>query len=514
MRFTNDHLKCWIAAVVVGLSLVYAIHMTAVSPRWLVDDSYILFRYAENLAHHGALTWNVGEKPVEGYTGAALPVLLAIGMKLGIPPALAAHALGVTFYFLGGILILLILGGFNIGSAIALMLYFTAPFMFTHEWSGLETTMFATAMLLPIYAFVSQRRGLFLFSILFLSFVRPEGVPLAIALLLLYRPFSYKSILIYVVPLAAYMLWRWMYYGQLLPNTYYAKHVGSGISFYDYMALGVRNWLLYGGFLMDSANAVRSGTVTLTYNLPDLFDFWVQFLLKPTLAALVVLAWGNIRKHVYLTAATAAFCLFCVMSYLTFKLEMNFSHRFFVPFYPIAILALGGLIKNAGTSIRLVLAVVLLIMPQLRTNVDRVVNERESYYASTYKQMLEEEHVAIGKYLREKIPPGEWLIVYADAGAVPYYAKLKTVDFGGLNDAYLAREKPGVDEARDYFYSRNAAAVVLTEQPPSIGHDLSMLNGILKDPRFGRYSLVGIYGSPAREGYFQALYIRKDLLPL
>ena len=514
MRFTKDRLKCWIAAVVVGFSLVYAIHITAVAPRWLVDDSYILFRYADNLAHHGALTWNVGEKPVEGYTGAALPVLLAIGMKLGVPPAIAAHALGVSFYFLGGVLILLILGGFNIGSAIALMLYFTAPFMFTHEWSGLETTMFATAMLLPIYALVSQRRALFLFSILFLSFVRPEGVPFAILLLLLYRPFSWKSALIYVVPFAACTLWRWMYYGQLLPNTYYAKHAESGISLYDYMALCVRKWLSYGGFLPDSANAVRAGAVALTYNLSDLFDFWAQYLLKPALAALVVLAWGSIRKNRFLTAATAAFCLFCVMSYLTFKLEMNFSHRFFVPFYPIAILALGGLMKSAGTSLRLVLAVVFLVMPQLRTNMDRVVNERESYYASTYKRMLEEEHVAVGKYLREKIPPGEWLIVYADAGAVPYYARLKTVDFGGLNDSYLARVKPEVNEARDYFFSRNAAAVVLTEQPPSIGFDLSTLNGILRDPRFGRYSLVRIYGSAAREGYFQALYIRKDLLPL
>ena len=514
MRLTKDRLKCWIAAVVVGLSLVYAIHMTAVAPRWLVDDSYILFRYADNLAHHGALTWNVGEKPVEGYTGAVLPVLLAIGIKLGIPPGLATHALGVSCYFLGGVLILLILGGFNTGSAIALILYFTAPFMFTHEWSGLETTMFATAMLLPIYAFVSQRRALFLFSIVFLSLVRPEGVPFAIVLLLLYRPFSWKSVLVYVVPLAAYTLWRWMYYGQLLPNTYYAKHVGSDVSFYDYAALGIRRWLQYGGFLLDSANAVRSGTVSLTYNLSDLYDFWAQYLLKPALAALVVLAWGSIRRNKYLTAATAAFCLFCVMSYLAFKLEMNFSHRFFVPFYPIAILGVGGLMKNAGTSLRLVLAVVFLVMPQLRTNMDHVVNERESYYASTYKRMLEEEHVAIGRYLEEKIPPGEWLVVYADAGAVPYYARLKTVDFGGLNDGYLARERPGAKETRDYFFSRNPAAIVLTEEPPSIGRDLTTLNGILKDPRFGRYSLVRTYGSTAREGYFQALYIRKDLLPL
>ena len=30
-------------------------------PEWTIDDAFIYYRYAENLANHGVLTWNVGE---------------------------------------------------------------------------------------------------------------------------------------------------------------------------------------------------------------------------------------------------------------------------------------------------------------------------------------------------------------------------------------------------------------------------------------------------------------------
>jgi len=511
--FSKDDLKFYTSAIVIAFTLIYAINVTTASPRWLVDDAYIILRYAENLAHHGALTWNVGEAPIEGYTGVAFPVLIAAAVKLGISPALAAHALGVAFYFLGGLFIFLILGGFNFGSVVALMLYFTAPFMFTHEWSGLETTTFASAMLLAIYAFVSRRRKLFLFAALFLSFTRPEGVLLSVLLLILYRPFSFMSLLVYLVPLAAYFLWRWVYYGGLLPNTYYAKAGDSPVSILDYAAWCIRRWTLYGRVLPDSGSAYRTGTIAMTRNAADLFAFLRGFLLRPALAALVVIAWGSVRKRALLAAVTAAYCVFVVIGYLTFNLQMNFSHRFFVPFYPLAVLALGGLMKESRLSLRLVLAVVFLIAPQMRINLDQIARRDERSYTSTHKQMLEDEHVAVGKYLRETIPPDEWLIVYADAGAIPYYSKLKTVDFGGLNDTYLAREKPGVDEAADYFFSRNAAAVVLTETEQSIDFDAARLKRIFEDPRFERYTLVRRYGSAARTGYFQVLYIRNDLVP-
>jgi arabinofuranosyltransferase len=514
MRIAKDNAGIYACSIIFGLALVYAIYMTAVSPRWLVDDAFITFRYAENLARHGALTWNVGEKPIEGYTGVVMPVLMAAAIKCGIAPELATHVLGVASYFLGGVLIFLILGGFNIGGAIALSLYFTAPFMFTHEWSGLETTLFTTAMLLPVYAFVSRRGKLFLFSILLVSFTRPEGVVLSILLLFLYRPFSYKFILVYFIPLIAYFLWRWMYYSIPLPNTYYAKGEKSPVSILIYTASCIGNWVRTGHFLPDTAVAIRTKTVMMTKNLSDLILFLKTFILRPALAALVVISWQSIKRRKYLVAAVAAYCVFCLMGYMTFELQMNFSDRFFVPFYPLGILALGALVKHSGSSLRLVLAVVFLIVPQMRLQVGHDLREKERWYTSSYKLMLEEEHVAIGNYLREKMPSGEWLIVYADAGAIPYYSKLKTVDFGALNDRYLAKRKPGVVATVDYFFKKNAGAVVLTERRPATGDDPPKIAKIKRDPRFEKYTLVKRYVSTVRKNYSQDLYIRRDLLPL
>jgi hypothetical protein len=51
--------------------------MVLLAPKWTVDDAYITYRYAQNLARHGELNWNVGQDPVEGYTGVAWPVILS-----------------------------------------------------------------------------------------------------------------------------------------------------------------------------------------------------------------------------------------------------------------------------------------------------------------------------------------------------------------------------------------------------------------------------------------------------
>ncbi|HCP84004.1 MAG TPA: hypothetical protein DIT88_06335, partial [Planctomycetaceae bacterium] len=50
------------------------------------DDAYITLRYAQNWIDGNGLTWNVNEKPVEGFTSflhlACLSVLGIVGMDL------------------------------------------------------------------------------------------------------------------------------------------------------------------------------------------------------------------------------------------------------------------------------------------------------------------------------------------------------------------------------------------------------------------------------------------------
>ena len=58
------------------------------------DDTFISLRYARNLAEHGELVWNLGER-VEGYTNFLHVVASAGLIRLGLDPVIAAQLLNV-----------------------------------------------------------------------------------------------------------------------------------------------------------------------------------------------------------------------------------------------------------------------------------------------------------------------------------------------------------------------------------------------------------------------------------
>ena len=61
--------------------------------KFTVDDAYISFRYARNLADGLGLVYNAGER-IEGYTNFLWTVLLAGGIELGIDPHVTSKVLG------------------------------------------------------------------------------------------------------------------------------------------------------------------------------------------------------------------------------------------------------------------------------------------------------------------------------------------------------------------------------------------------------------------------------------
>ena len=500
------------AAICAG-AFTHGVEKTVQFPHWVVDDAFILYRYAENLAEHGELNWNPGEDPVEGYTGIALVTLLSVTTKLGISPIAASHAIGIAFFFIGGILILLILRGFNIGSATALILYFTTPFMFSHVWSGLETTIFITAILFAVYTYTLHRDKLFIFSLLLLSFTRPEGVLLSVLLLALYRPHSRVTIAAYLVPCIVYFLWRWIYYGQLLPNTFYAK---------------------------------ASSVVPIGENIKSLKQLFRNYMRLPLLLGLIFFSYGHFRKRKNLVGAVLAFVLLSLYLYVTSDLIMNYSYRFFVPFYVLTLLAVGGIMLGPRMNLKMIVIAVIIVSTQVSFNIDRKRSTKIKEHASSHYKLLKDCHIALGRYLQAHLPPDEWLVVHADAGAIPYYSKMKTRDFGRLNDEYLARNFPikwesvrGGSKAKsraegetgkqdtteiemddpaligdlvDYFYSGLPGALVFTSYNfRAIRHGSEPI-WFASDERFNNYTLVKKYKSSARNNYYEFLYIRNDLL--
>ena len=62
---------------------------------FLLDDAFISFRYARNLADGYGLVWNIGER-VEGYTNFLWVCLMAAGIRLGIEPEIFSRILSIA----------------------------------------------------------------------------------------------------------------------------------------------------------------------------------------------------------------------------------------------------------------------------------------------------------------------------------------------------------------------------------------------------------------------------------
>jgi arabinofuranosyltransferase len=505
----NKIVITFIFAAVFTAAFTFGIIKTTQFPRWTVDDAFILFRYAENLVDHGELNWNPGENPVEGYTGFTLVMILSAAIKLGISPIAASHAIGIAFFFISGILMLLILRGFNISSMTVSILYFTTPFMLVHAWSGLETTLFTAAILFALYAFTLGRNKLFVFSLLLLSFTRPEGVLLSLLLLGTYRPVSRSAITAYLIPCAAYFLWRWIYYGQLLPNTFYAK---------------------------------ASYSAPLEENVESLRLMSRNYLIMPALLGLIFFSYDHIRKQKHLIGVVLGFVGVSLVLYLHSDLVMNYAYRFFVPMYVLTLLAVGGILLGAKTNLKTLMIAFFILTIQVSFNTDRKALSKLEKHFSSYSTLLRECHIEIGNYLRTYLPPDEWLVVHSDAGAIPYYSKLRTRDFGRLNDEYLSRNFPAeleivrrnkemqraskngdreerteeelsaIGEFVDYFFTGRPGALVFTSYSEKILSHGPETKWISSDNRFDDYRLLEIYQSSPRRNYCEFLYIRKDLV--
>jgi len=200
-----------------------------------IDDAYISYRYAANWIAGQGLVWNPGEW-VEGFSNPLWTLAVAAGMRLGAEPRTFGHALGVA----GGIGVLLatwllaraLLPSSRRALAAAAVWPVSASVALVH-WStaGLETSLFVAFEIAALACYAHARIGLCLVFLLLGTCTRLDGVLLAAVLLgfhVLPRWRTggwtvWRPALVYAAFVLATFVLRWLYYGTLLPNTYYAK---------------------------------------------------------------------------------------------------------------------------------------------------------------------------------------------------------------------------------------------------------------------------------------------------
>ena len=304
------------AAAVVVLSCLpwLALLVWLTSLAWfMTDDAFITFRYVRNLLEGHGLVFNPGER-VEGYSNFLWALELAAIWKLfGLAPEAVAQWLSVGYTV--GVLAVLVwwvrrdAGLAHRGLALWMVLGLvcgSATFAVWTSGGGLETrqfTFFVVAAMVGLMLHHGSRRGLLSasFCLAGAALTRPEGVLLALCCFgwfgvqrmvagwatapasgrMSYRRFvawiEWREVAWlagpFVVLVGAHVLFRLAYYGEWLPNTYYARHVRpwyeSGLRYYGAGALETGLYLLVPLALV----ALREGWRVrreVTYALPVL----------------------------------------------------------------------------------------------------------------------------------------------------------------------------------------------------------------------------------------------------
>ena len=220
---------------------------------WVSDDAFISFRYARHLIEGQGLVFNPGER-VEGYSNFLWTLLVAAAMRLGGDPVIASQVLGILCY--AGTLALLAWSSSRVvrGSRVAKVVPVAALALAAHEHArlfatgGLETplmTLLITALTVcTIEARTARGHAVAGLLAALAALTRPDGALYLLIPVLGAAPDlgrrRWQSLAASVAPmialLAPYAAWKLAYYGDLLPNTFYAKgagvpHLAQGLTY-------------------------------------------------------------------------------------------------------------------------------------------------------------------------------------------------------------------------------------------------------------------------------------------
>lgn len=217
---------------------------------FLTDDAFITFRYVSNSVLGHGYVWNPAPfRPVEGYSSFLWVLILDGVWRLtgASPPAVAnGLALGCSFLslVLAAALVLrlrwraeLVAWRFVFAALVLLGLVTNRTFL-TWASSGFETALFNLLVFAWLAVGVGSprpRRVLALSALAAcLHLARPEGILFAAATIALLAhapreltrsPRALAACTPFLV-IPIHLLWRHSFYGEWLPNTYYAKVVG------------------------------------------------------------------------------------------------------------------------------------------------------------------------------------------------------------------------------------------------------------------------------------------------
>jgi len=381
-----------------------------------IDDAFITFRYAENLADGYGLVFNPGGEPVEGYSNFLWLLILALFYKCGLSTYLAAKILGIISFLLAGIIWF-----FYFKDHKTKYLWLTGPLFLicpiTAFWavSGLELGLHAFLIALSIIALLRNSKWLFLLlPLIILS--RPEGIAIAVGMLLTVALIDWRSkspnmkyflctVLIVLLTGLSLTVFRFQVFGYILPNTYYAKTYHNIL--WGYKELG-KMLLIF--LPMSIGLIIGLFRIFFDRNKDKVFViFGVLFLLQ-----------------VFISASIDPI--------------MNFLFRYMIPFLPMMlVLSLSAVARISKVEYRMVMMGLFLVSLMIplplsleRLNQEQIIREAQKKFIGLANRFPENSTISL-----------------TDMGRIPFYTSHTYYDLWGLVNEETAHD--GYHPAREFL---------------------------------------------------------------
>lgn len=410
-----------------GLALL-ALLLHGLSFRFVIDDAFISFRFARNLVDGHGLVFNPGQR-VEGYSNLLYVLLSGLGMKLGADPLLwgrvwSTLAGGGVLALLPGIVRLLApeenthtslpghVAQFTVAATGAVACWMLA---------GLETSFFLLFVIWAWRAALKRQTVMAGLAGLLMVLTRPEGPALAFLFMAWSllpgraltavpstRFLTWLGPGLLVTGTGAFFLWRFLYFGYWLPNTYYAK---TG----------------------DLAGQISTG-------VPYTLSFLLLYGLVPGLAAVLAALRGGTSILRSKDTLLSLGMVFFWMGYVTLiGGDMLGMFRFFVPVLPIltttvvTLLAGTGWLTRPRGALAAGLILGLLLLPASFLGKERRLVSIHMSEANLGGWFL------AGDAMARQLPAGS-TIALGPAGYIPYATGFRTWDFYGIIEPHIAHK--------------------------------------------------------------------------
>jgi hypothetical protein len=267
--------------------------------------------------------------------------------------------------------------------------------------------------------------------------IRPEANLLVVIVFIIVffsivekKRFLFKVAWIYLIPMLAYFIWRWAYYGLLFPLPFY----------------------------------IKSGTFTLAGK-----DYVLNFLILLFSNLLLYIGLASFNNKIA-TKLIGIIAIIDLTFYLFVTPTMGYDYRFLFPLVPLILVLSGiGIAKllqkvpdllekkaNSLSSVVLIGSIILIIYAC--NNMPRTLALFS--HKLDYANGMIRNHLFIGQTLSKVAhDQSNPVLVITDAGAMAYYSGWRTIDAGGLNDEFIAH---GQGDKLGYIFDNDPDVIVLT----------------------------------------------------